>query len=238
MAVRDQRADRNRQPRHRLRARCRIPTAGGRPFDFISATLNALAFGLFFVGADALTHGEGTSGARACRSRRRAFLALAALVRREVEARRAADPGRPAAHSASSRLSVATSICSFTAQSLALRRDAVLFRIDARPQPGRDRAADDAVAGGGRRRRADRRPLVGSRAGGDSRLRRARRAGDRDGPACAPAARRPLRRHRLADGLVRRGLRLLPGAQQPHAAVCRRRASAPGRRAACSRPRG
>ena len=30
-----------------------------RPFDLVSATLNALAFGLFFVGVDTLTHGEG-----------------------------------------------------------------------------------------------------------------------------------------------------------------------------------
>ena len=50
---------------------------GGRPFDLVSATLNALAFGLFFVGADAVTHGEGTMAlavaevVAACRRARR-----------------------------------------------------------------------------------------------------------------------------------------------------------------------
>jgi DHA2 family multidrug resistance protein-like MFS transporter len=91
---------------------------GGRPFDLISATLNALAFGLFFVGADAVTHGEGTM-TLALAEVIAAFLALAALVRRESKLDAPLIPV-DLMRIPIFALSVATSICSFTAQSLAL----------------------------------------------------------------------------------------------------------------------
>ena len=91
---------------------------GGRPFDVVSATLNALAFGLFFVGADAVTHGEGTM-ALALAEVVAAFLALAALVRRESKLDAPLIPV-DLMRIPIFALSVATSVCSFTAQSLAL----------------------------------------------------------------------------------------------------------------------
>jgi DHA2 family multidrug resistance protein-like MFS transporter len=91
---------------------------GGRPFDAVSATLNALAFGLFFVGADAVTHGEGTT-ALALAEVVAAFLALAALVRRESKLDAPLIPV-DLMRIPVFALSVATSVCSFTAQSLAL----------------------------------------------------------------------------------------------------------------------
>jgi DHA2 family multidrug resistance protein-like MFS transporter len=91
---------------------------GGRPFDAVSATLNALAFGLFFVGADAVTHGEGTL-TLAVAEVVAAFLALAALVRRESKLDAPLIPV-DLMRIPIFALSVATSICSFTAQSLAL----------------------------------------------------------------------------------------------------------------------
>ena len=111
---------------------------GGRPFDLVSATLNALAFGLFFVGADAVTHGEGTM-TLALIEIVAAFLALAALVRRESKLDAPLIPV-DLMRIPIFALSVATSICSFTAQSLALGGDAVLFRARrsaaARSRPG------------------------------------------------------------------------------------------------------
>ena len=91
---------------------------GGRPFDAVSATLNALAFGLFFVGADAVTHGEGTL-TLAVVEIVAAFLALAALVRRESKLDAPLIPV-DLMRIPIFALSVATSIGSFTAQSLAL----------------------------------------------------------------------------------------------------------------------
>jgi DHA2 family multidrug resistance protein-like MFS transporter len=90
----------------------------GRPFDAVSSTLNAAAFGLFFVGADAVTHGEGTT-ALALVEIVAAFLALAALVRRESQVDAPLIPV-DLMRIPVFALSVATSICSFTAQSLAL----------------------------------------------------------------------------------------------------------------------
>jgi DHA2 family multidrug resistance protein-like MFS transporter len=91
---------------------------GGRPFDAVSATLNALAFGLFFIGADAVTHGEGTM-TLALAEVVAAFLALAALVRRESKLEAPLIPV-DLMRIPVFALSVATSVCSFTAQSLAL----------------------------------------------------------------------------------------------------------------------
>jgi DHA2 family multidrug resistance protein-like MFS transporter len=90
----------------------------GRPFDAVSSTLNAAAFGLFFVGADAVTHGEGTT-ALALVEIVAAFVALAALVRRESQVDAPLIPV-DLMRIPVFALSVATSICSFTAQSLAL----------------------------------------------------------------------------------------------------------------------
>jgi DHA2 family multidrug resistance protein-like MFS transporter len=88
-----------------------------RPFDLISATLNALAFGLFFVGVDALTHGEGQAPLAACELVG-AVAAGWALVRRESGATAPLIPIDLLGIRIFA-LSVATSICSFTAQSLA-----------------------------------------------------------------------------------------------------------------------
>lgn len=91
---------------------------GGRAFDAVSASLNAAAFGLFFVGADQVTHGEATAWLAGLEIVA-AFVALALLVRRESQV---AAPLIPVdlMRIPIFALSVATSICSFTAQSLAL----------------------------------------------------------------------------------------------------------------------
>jgi DHA2 family multidrug resistance protein-like MFS transporter len=88
-----------------------------RPFDLVSASLNALAFGLFFIGVDTLTHGEGQGAIAACELVG-AVAAGWALIRRETGA---AAPLIPIdlLRIRIFALSVATSICSFTAQSLA-----------------------------------------------------------------------------------------------------------------------
>ena len=110
---------------------------GGRPFDVVSATLNALAFGLFFVGADAVTHGEGTM-TLALAEIVAAFLALAALVRRKLQVQAPLIPV-DLMRIPIFALSVATSICSFTAQSLALVAMPFYFELTsaaARSRPG------------------------------------------------------------------------------------------------------
>jgi DHA2 family multidrug resistance protein-like MFS transporter len=88
-----------------------------RPFDLISASLNAIAFGLFFIGVDTLTHGEGQAPLAACELVG-AVAAGWALIRRESGA---AAPLIPIdlLRIRVFALSVATSICSFTAYSLA-----------------------------------------------------------------------------------------------------------------------
>ena len=91
---------------------------GGRRFDVVSSTLNALAFGLFFVGADAATHGEGTAWL-ALVEIVAAFVALGLLIRRESQVDAPLIPV-DLMRIPIFALSVATSICSFTAQSLAL----------------------------------------------------------------------------------------------------------------------
>ncbi len=87
----------------------------GRPLDWTSAALNAIAFGMFFLGADGLTHGDG-------------IIALAeiavALVAAALLWRRALATTHPLIPVDLMRnpifaLSVATSICSFTAYMLA-----------------------------------------------------------------------------------------------------------------------
>jgi len=101
---------------------------GSRPFDLVSASLNALAFGLFFVGADAVTHGEGTT-TLALAEVVAAFLALAALVRRESKLDAPLIPV-DLMRIPIFALSVATSICSFTAQSLALVAMPFYFELE------------------------------------------------------------------------------------------------------------
>jgi DHA2 family multidrug resistance protein-like MFS transporter len=89
----------------------------GRPFDWASAALNALAFGLFFVGVDNLTHGEGGSAVAVAEI----ALALAAgyaLFRREANATAPLIPVDLMKIPVFS-LSVATSIGSFAAQAIA-----------------------------------------------------------------------------------------------------------------------
>ncbi len=88
-----------------------------RPLDWLSATLNALLFGLFFIGADGFAHGRADNAIAA------AEIAVAAaagawLWRRE---RRTAQPLIPLDlfEKPVFALSVATSICSFTAYMLA-----------------------------------------------------------------------------------------------------------------------
>ncbi|THD47250.1 MAG: MFS transporter [Bradyrhizobium sp.] len=88
-----------------------------RPFDLVSASLNAVAFGLFFIGVDSLTHGEGQGLVAFCELAG-AVLAAWALIRRESGA---AAPLIPIDLLGIRifALSVVTSICSFTAQSVA-----------------------------------------------------------------------------------------------------------------------
>jgi DHA2 family multidrug resistance protein-like MFS transporter len=90
--------------------------------------LNALAFGLFFVGADAVTHGEGTM-TLAVAEVVAAFLALAALVRRESKLDAPLIPV-DLMRIPIFALSVATSIGSFTAQSLALVAMPFYFELE------------------------------------------------------------------------------------------------------------
>ena len=90
-----------------------------RPFDPVSATLNAVAFGLFFVGVDAFTHGGGAgNSAIGVAELVVAAVAGVVLVRREAGA---AAPLIPIdlLRIRMFSLSVATSICSFAAQALA-----------------------------------------------------------------------------------------------------------------------
>ncbi len=88
-----------------------------RPLDRLSAVLNALLFGLFFIGADGFAHGR-ASDAIAAGEIAVALLAGVWLWRRE---RRASRPLIPLDLFEDSvfTLSVATSICSFTAYMLA-----------------------------------------------------------------------------------------------------------------------
>ncbi len=90
---------------------------GHKPFDYVSAALNAVMFGLFFVGVDTLTHGGG-HGALAAVEIAIAVIAGTALIRRELKT---ALPLIPIdlLRSAIFSLSVGTSICSFTAYAMA-----------------------------------------------------------------------------------------------------------------------
>ena len=88
-----------------------------RPFDWASAGLNVLMFGLFFIGVDAFTHGQGR-GTFAMAEIAAAVAAGAILLRRET---RAALPLIPVdlLKIPLFAMSVATSICSFAAYMLA-----------------------------------------------------------------------------------------------------------------------
>ena len=88
-----------------------------RPLDWLSAALNALLFGLFFIGADGFAHGragDAIAGAEIAV----AIVAGAWLWRRERRARQPLIPLDLFADPVFA-LSVATSICSFTAYMLA-----------------------------------------------------------------------------------------------------------------------
>ena len=89
----------------------------GRSFDWISSALNALVFGLFFVGIDAFTRGHG-AGVLAAVELVVAAIAGGALIRREM---RSENPLIPIdlLKIPIFALSVAASICSFTAYMLA-----------------------------------------------------------------------------------------------------------------------
>ena len=124
----------------------------GRRFDWLSAGLNALMFGLFFIGADTFSHGEGRGIV--------AGVEIAGGVRGRLGAGAprgrdgpAADPARPAQDPGVRvvRHGVGVRVLGLHAR---LPGVAVLLRNRAAPQPGRDRPADDAVAGGGRAGRA------------------------------------------------------------------------------------
>jgi len=100
----------------------------GRPFDVASAALNAVAFGLFFVGADAVTHGQGGLWTAAVEIVA-AFAAFVWVVKRGL---RVEAPLIPVdlMRIPVFALSVATSICSFTAQSLALVAMPFFFELE------------------------------------------------------------------------------------------------------------
>ncbi len=88
-----------------------------RPLDWISAGLNALSFGVFFIATDALTRGSGNRVVAAV-AVAAALLVGMALVRREVRAR---EPLLPLdlLRIPLFALSVAASICAFAAYALA-----------------------------------------------------------------------------------------------------------------------
>ena len=209
---------------------------GGRPFDVVSATLNALAFGLFFVGADAVTHGEGTM-ALALAEVVAAFVALAALVRRESKVEAPLIPV-DLMRIPIFALSVATSICSFTAQSLALVAMPFYFELAL----GRSQVETGllmtpwpmavGVAAPIAGRLSDRVPaailgFVGL-------------AGLAIGMVAAGASAARRRVSSTSPGRWLCAARASASSRRPTTARCslRRRAGAPGRRAACWRPRG
>jgi DHA2 family multidrug resistance protein-like MFS transporter len=90
---------------------------GHKKFDYLSAALNAVMFGLFFVGVDTFTHSRG-HGALAAVELVIAVVAGTALIRRELKT---ALPLIPIdlLRSPTFSLSVGTSICSFTAYAMA-----------------------------------------------------------------------------------------------------------------------
>ncbi len=113
-------------------------------FDWVSAGLNALTFGLFFIGADRFTHGSGGSAVAAAEIAA-ALAAGAALIRRET---RRSLPLIPIdlLKIPMFALSAATSVCSFAASMLAflglpfyfesvLHRDAVQTGLLMTPWP-------------------------------------------------------------------------------------------------------
>ncbi len=88
-----------------------------RRFDRTSAALNALVFGLFFVGVDAFTHGRNAT-LIATAELVVALVAGIALIRRELRADRPLIP-LDLMRIPTFALSVLTSVCSFTAYMLA-----------------------------------------------------------------------------------------------------------------------
>ena len=109
-----------------------------RPFDWTSALLSAAMFGLFFVGADALTR----DGA-ACRPALRASPSPSPPGVLPGAARRAgagaAYPGRPLPHPGLRPLGERLDL-RLRGLRHRLRGAALLFPVGARPRPGRDRA--------------------------------------------------------------------------------------------------
>ena len=119
-------------------------TLSDKSLDWLSAALSALAFGLFFVGVDTLTHGAG-QGALAAAELVLGVLAGVALFVRERNERRPLIP-IDLLRIPIFGLSVATSICSFAAYMLAflalpfwfqtvLHRDQVMTGLLMTPWP-------------------------------------------------------------------------------------------------------
>ena len=146
-----------------------------RRLDWLSAALNALLFGLFFIGADGFAHGKGRQqdgrqqdgrqqdGRRRDRGPRDRGGARGRRVAVAEGAPRAPapDPARPLqgarVHALGRRLDLR-----LHGLHAGLPVAAVLLRADARPRCGPDRPADDGLAGGARRVVAGRRMALGS----------------------------------------------------------------------------
>ncbi|MHB8287204.1 MAG: MFS transporter [Caulobacteraceae bacterium] len=90
---------------------------GHKKFDYLSAGLNAVMFGLFFIGVDTFTHGRGGGGI-AVAEVSVAVAAGIALIRRELNTPSPLIP-IDLLRSPTFSLSVGTAICSFTAYAMA-----------------------------------------------------------------------------------------------------------------------
>ena len=206
-----------------------------RPFDGTSALLSVAMFGLFFVGADGLARGADPWIAAAALAS--AVAAGAVLVRRSTGAAAPLIPidllGNPVF-----ALSVTASICAFVAFIIAFVALPFHFESALGLDQVQTGLLDDALAGRARPRGTARgssfRPHPGRHP------RRLRHAAARGRPrAHEPAAGGGDGiRHRLADGALRAGLRLLSGAEQPRDAGRGAAPAARARPAACWRWRG
>nr|WP_080427961.1 MFS transporter [Burkholderia ubonensis] len=208
------------------------------PYDIPSALMNACVFGLLIMAVDGLGHGERSAYVAA-------ELAVALVVGWFFVKRQLSQPA-PLLPVDLMRiplfaLSICTSIASFTSQMLAfvalpfwlqhsLGFSQVQTGLYMTPWP-----LVIVVAAPALRRAVG--PLLGRHAGRD----RARAV--RGGPAVARDDRRASgqRRHRMADGAVRRGLRPVPVAEQPRdpvvgATLARRRRGRHAQHRAADRP--
>ena len=220
-----------------FRALPRTRRSGAR-FDASSAIWSALTFGILVSAISGLGHGESASlaGAELCFAMVFGFV----LVTRQLSQH---SPMLPVdlLRIPLFALSVATSICSFIAQSMALVVAAVPVREHPRPRPGGDRSAPDALAA---RRGGDRavyRAIVRPLSGGTARRVWSCGDGDRAGAAEHAAGTSNCVRHRLAPADLRHRLRFLQHAEQPRdphlrAAAARRRSKRHAGDVASARP--